>query len=746
MQLFSWRATRSLIALKTRLILNSALSRGTWGIAIILVISAIVCWSGYQVSLDVCRFLEDFHRNFPAVSFDLKWILAVILAYLVLFTILGDLLLGHTLNITQSDSDYNFLAVLPVPPMSLLAGKLYERTITDFSAPILLLSTMAGVAFIEGFRAGRMLILLTIYIQLELLIGLFIIILTAMLRRAFKPSNVNNLFSILNYMTILFVTAPSIMIGNDPNHAISWFVTKLQSRAEIIQNLLTPFKWVVDSVVSGDLIALANWTTLWIISILLGSIIFAGIYRLNWLNFVHSGGKYISSHGRRILKGIYRKDILLLKNDFNILTNGLLIPITVICILFYQIRNSGADIIELATPTRIMFFFGFAIIYFCMFGPMNAIGSEKGGITLVETLPIRPGTLIHRKTIFWFFLLWTFFLPIIIASAIYLKYPFSVILTLVCRLVPTSLCWIWLGVSMSVLFAVYDGKILQQSSTISGKLLAFAAMLSLLPSMNLEFSSALPVLSFVGLCIALHLKAVSHLEARTDKNRLYEGKFTIKDAILIGLVTALIKSLFYRIHTLVSGENSGYGWTLWISYFSIVIIMIKATLDYVQKRFQNPFTELGFRKTSTIYFFLAIASGFALSYAGITLQSHTASEGYEMFRHSFALWQDMTALAGSGWPATPFFLFFCLIGPIGSEMFYRGFIDKAFCSSNYRVTGLIVNSAFFSMSYDFFSIPAAFILGMLYTLLFRRSGSLWPVILAHSIFNTTLLLIQMRLI
>ncbi len=71
------------------------------------------------------------------------------------------------------------------------------------------------------------------------------------------------------------------------------------------------------------------------------------------------------------------------------------------------------------------------------------------------------------------------------------------------------------------------------------------------------------------------------------------------------------------------------------------------------------------------------------------------------------------------------------LSPVAEEILFRGFL--------YRRFGIILSSAVFSASHLFYGsvaeIVVAFFLAAFLCVLFQRSGSLYPAIIAHSLFN-----------
>ncbi|MCL6648499.1 MAG: CPBP family intramembrane metalloprotease [Chloroflexi bacterium] len=78
-----------------------------------------------------------------------------------------------------------------------------------------------------------------------------------------------------------------------------------------------------------------------------------------------------------------------------------------------------------------------------------------------------------------------------------------------------------------------------------------------------------------------------------------------------------------------------------------------------------------------------------------------------------------------------------LIAPIAEEAFFRGLVLQGLIGRLGAVGAVVVSSLLFALSHLVPQvIPPIFLLGILLALLRLWSGSLWPAILLHSLFNT----------
>ncbi|MBO1628484.1 CPBP family intramembrane glutamic endopeptidase [Bacillus arachidis] len=78
-----------------------------------------------------------------------------------------------------------------------------------------------------------------------------------------------------------------------------------------------------------------------------------------------------------------------------------------------------------------------------------------------------------------------------------------------------------------------------------------------------------------------------------------------------------------------------------------------------------------------------------------------------------------------------------LIGPIQEEIIYRGIIIKFFETKYSFLVGLILSSLLFGIAHDYNMgfIIFATIMGIMYSLLYKKTNSIFPCIIAHITYN-----------
>lgn len=579
-----------LFRLKIRLLINSFINWKSAGRLLAAVFVLVVTtWSMAIGASDLVFAMQ----TLPFGEFLLEWVLALISLYLMIVVFTGDLLTGHSLNTGQMSSDFSYLISLPIPPLSLIFIKLFERLLTDYIGLLIMFSGILGIILRDGFSSSGLLAGLTIYLQISLLIGLAINLLTIGMNRFMRTASINNFFSLLGYISAFLTLFPYLLLSNFPSQSLSWLIEYSDSFTSPLFTALTPFKWLATSLINGGNCGeFAWWSGFWFILMLLGSSMFYLMIRLNWLTCSHSAVKRKSTGQHRFFRGFLQKEMLLLRSDFNILVNAIFMPVTIIILEVYFFRNA----FSFSGSTQILNMIYAAIIYFCMFGPINAIGAEGRSIAIVESLPISAGEFLWRKFMFWLFVAETIFIPASILGFRYLNFvmPWS---TAAYVFFFTAVC-VWISVCISAIFANFAGKILQQRSTITGKMAALALMLLAAPIKELDPLSTFNLLILVLALILLRQIAIFYLRFRLDTENSPNAPNLILPYVLLIIVfvgTETAMKQFFR--SVIPGQDTG----LWSWVIAGIVFFIAALPWCGRTIFSRPALKaLFFKKPSLV--------------------------------------------------------------------------------------------------------------------------------------------------
>ena len=108
--------------------------------------------------------------------------------------------------------------------------------------------------------------------------------------------------------------------------------------------------------------------------------------------------------------------------------------------------------------------------------------------------------------------------------------------------------------------------------------------------------------------------------------------------------------------------------------------------------------------------------------------------------------QNLDELASfDGLARVPVFAVVSILAPLGEEVFFRAFLLTALVAAIGRLRGMIVSAAIFSVAHlGIGTLFPIFVLGMLLSWLYLRTGSIWPPFVAHAAQNA-LALVAMEL-
>lgn len=554
-----------LFRLKTRLLINSFINWKSVGRVFAAALTLII--TTYSVSAGAVDLVFAM-QVLPFGEFLLEWVLALISLYLILIVFTGDLLTGHSLNTGQMSSDFAYLVSLPIPPSSLIAIKLFERLLTDYIGLLIMFSGILGIVLRDGFSFSGLLAAVAIYLQISLLVGLAINILTIAMNRFFRTASINNFFSLLGYFSAFLTLFPYLLLSNFPAQSLSWLIEYSDSFTSPLFKALEPMRWLAVSLLkAGNCSEYAWWTVFWFILLIGGCAIFYLLIKLNWLTCSHSAAKRKSTGQRRIFRGFLQKELLLLRSDFNVLINAIFMPVTIIILEVYFFRQA----LGFTGSTQILNMIYAAIIYFCMFGPINAIGAEGKSIAIIESLPIAPGEFLMRKFTFWLIIAETIFLSASMIGFWYLNYAISM-RVLFFIFFFTAAC-VWVSVAISAIFVNFSGKILQQRSTLTGKMVALALMLLAAPIKELDSLSSFNLLIFVLAAILIRQIAIFYLRFRLDQESSPNSPDKIMPYVLLILIfvgaEVAVKQFFRAV---IPGQDTGlWAWVIAMLVFFLAI-------------------------------------------------------------------------------------------------------------------------------------------------------------------------------
>jgi len=101
--------------------------------------------------------------------------------------------------------------------------------------------------------------------------------------------------------------------------------------------------------------------------------------------------------------------------------------------------------------------------------------------------------------------------------------------------------------------------------------------------------------------------------------------------------------------------------------------------------------------------------------------------------------EDTLTPTGLDWPGAILSEAFIavVLAPIGEEILFRGFLYGGLSRKMNAFAAMAISSLVFAVShqYSLTGLVFVFIYGLVFCWLYKRTGSLWPGILAHGLYN-----------
>lgn len=546
--------TLILCSVKNRIIFNNLRSRTGLGKAIAFLFMLLACvWAVSDFSIEISGKILAM-----PFGYDINLLFFALIVMFVLFiTFMGDLTTGHTINMGQMGSDFEYLQTLPLKPINIILLKLYERLINDYFGVLVMLSGFVGIICRDGYSLTKIALAIFIYLEFSLFSGLAINLMMIVFTRFFKKSTINNIFSVIGYLSAFLILVPFLLLDAYPQRFIAKVVYLYGNAETLIDTLFTPFLWVADCLVNKTFSA-GFWyfSLFWAAIMLVGCFIYSAALKHIWFSYSYYGKKSSKNHGyNSLFKGIISKEFNLLKSDYNLLINSLLLPFTVIAFEIYMMKT----VFSFTTVYSVMSLIFGAIIYFCMFGPVNSVGYEGKAIAVIETLPITAAAFIRQKFYFWLCVAQICFLPASIFALRYLGFTYKIVFQSTLITAIFTACCVFLSVCVSAIYVNYDAKVIFQKSTFLGKIVALLVMLTASPIKYLSLMNSLSFILFLVLTALMWFKAVHKLENRLDANELYNSKVRCADVAMVFVAYFTIAVAIYQFtEALVPGLEIGH--------------------------------------------------------------------------------------------------------------------------------------------------------------------------------------------
>ena len=572
----------ALCNIRLRLLMNTIRSKASMGKIIGMAMAAFIM---VIATASATSDLLEGIAKMPFGTLLTEWAIGFLALYAIFVVFTGDLVSGHTLNTGQMSSDLTYLSTLPIPTSILIFTKLFERLVTDYFGILFLLPAFIGIACNKAYTFNGFLAAILLYGEVGILCGLLINLVMVCLTRFFKTSTINNFFSVFGYISAIITLIPFLLLNDfNAQHipiVLDWFGTIYDATPWLIE----PVVWLARPLLAATPFCaeFGKLSILWAISSVILLILFYSAIKHNWFCYAHSRKRLATSvSGARLFSGMFWKEFLMLKSDFNLLINAVFMPISIIAIEIYFMKN----VFSFNSIYTVMNFVFGSIAYFSMFGPMNIIGYEGKAIALLEAMPISPAAIIKKKYLFWCSIALIIFIP---ASALtFWMLGFDT----VTNIKATAMCFlfiiasVWAAVCLSAIFAKYDTAVLQQRSTFMGKMAALAVLSIILPVKSVTLANTLSVLIFTAIVYLCYIKAQACIAFRQDAEALNSDNHQMVNAALLLLsFVALETNIGQLFKEVAPNSDTGiWNWALSVAAFlPFVTLMRKKNVPIIPK-------------------------------------------------------------------------------------------------------------------------------------------------------------------
>lgn len=549
--------------LKNKITLNTLKAKANSGKAFGLIIFAICCiWAVSDFSSEATSKL----LFMPYGTDIIKLLFSFIVLCLCFITFTGDISLGHTFETGQLSKDFIFLKSMPIKPFTLIASKLYERFISDYFGFMVMFSFFIGISCRNGINFWGICVSTVLYVQLSLFIGLLINVLMLVLSHFFKKTTTENIFSAIGYISAFSILIPFLFFNSQPQQTLNKIAEIIKSCGDIPDILFAPFVWVAECLIQSKFcFEFVKFSLFWLVLMAIGCYAYSLAMKHNWFNLIVTNKVYTKvAYKSGWFKGIIGKEFKLLKSDFNMLFNAICMPITVILVEIYLMKNT----FSFTSINSIRYMIFGSIIYFCMFGPINCVGGEGRSISLLEAMPISAEKFILNKFLVWFLLAEFIFIPTSFLAVYLLRFPIVINIKITLSVfVFTAICVLG-AVLLSAISANYNAKSFPQRSSIIAKP---AVMAMLFVAIFINSFSKLDILSLVGFLSLILLtwkKACLCLKHRLDDEVLELKVRKINYCLFLFSYFSAVVTMQQIFEALIPGVNTSH----WSYSFPLIVV------------------------------------------------------------------------------------------------------------------------------------------------------------------------------
>jgi membrane protease YdiL (CAAX protease family) len=718
-----------------------------WAVSafVILMMSFVYGNLARQSIVSMHNFLDHPHRRMGillpsgVLSEALLRGVAMELSLLMVAAVFGTL---ATRELSHSDWDLEWLVTLPVRSLNLQIARVIERSVVNPYALMMFVPMGALVAWISGYRVSALPVGILTVLPMLALTAMARTLIDTGLRLSLSPARLRNLSALLSIVSLLLLYSfIGLGLPRPPAFILAWarsfplWATWLPPG--LIIRALNGAEWVDKLRAYGLLVGEAL------------ALLVAGFAILNWQlrnGVVNTGAREtgrrtkvvhrdIDASEGRIGSVVQRRELRLLSRDRSFLVQTLVLPVILVCSqVVFQGRLHGASLAGAANTTIASIAFALAA-YTLMMSAFQTLNTEGGALWLLFTVPKSLSSVLAEKAKLWAVLALGYPLLVFVLTAILrgqVDAEYLALAAVVMFGVP-----IYSGIAVAL--GVFGSDPLSQDVRTKVKP-TYVYMYMLLSAIYTyaifasEWWQKLVLMLLSGLlALALWQKARDELPFLLDPAASPPPRIATSDGVIAAMLFFVIQGIVAAVQVSIAGSLDDISITM---AYSVAGGFTFLMFRYVYWRSN---TE-GVPRVFGAGFIKAIPVGLG---AGVVAAA--AGVGYLYFLRRFGVEAEQierstTALAHSAWLP----VMAVAVAPICEEFIFRGLIFSGLRRSLGLFASVLGSAAVFAVVHPPLSMIPVFFLGVCAALAYQRSKLLLAPMLAHALYNATVIFVQIH--
>lgn len=645
-------------------------------------------------------------------------------------------------ELALADWDLEWLVTLPIPTRTLLWGRLLERTVVNPVGWLLLWPMCALLAWHAGARWSMPVCASLVALPLMLLIAVARTLVDTGLRLRLSPARLRNLQATASIASVVFLyiaMSAGMRGGSGFIFDIAsrfpawpqWMPTGLAVRVLATADLTTR---LVSIALLASEVALLAWAG----ARLLGQQLSHGVVAASSRESTRAHAPtrpVVRSELRGIGSTIQRRELRLLARDRSFLVQTLVLPLVIVGsqVLFngrFSLTTAGTSPSTLAAMAFVI------AAYTLMFSAFQTLNSEGGALWILYTVPRSLAGVLLEKAQLW--------------GVLALAYPVGVFaLTLVFSreigpefigLAAVTLVGVPIFAAIAVSLGVFGCNPLAQQNEQKIRP-AYTYLYMLLASLYVYAIVAghwpqrlvLIVLSAL-LALALAQKARDELPFLLDPAAAPPARVSTSDGLIAAMLFFVIQGLTVAVLTV--GDHPLSAGTVTLSY-GVGGIVTFAAFRYTLWRAKaegipelRPVDGRWFKSVSW-----GLGAGLAAAVGGVA---------YAAALHQLGLGPSADEAGASPLYSSPWFALLAVVAaPLCEEFIFRGLILGGLARSLPGAWAVVASAAVFAIVHPPVAMIPVFGLGVCTAIAYRRTGGLTAPMLAHALYNGTLVVVSM---